>query len=373
MPSDRKPKVAHLTSVHNPSDTRIAFRECFSLAQAGYDVVLIAAGQPASLPAGVRFVGVRKPRNRFERMTATIWNIYRAAVREQADVYHFHDPELMAVGLALRARGARVVFDVHEDIPKDMLEKPWIPAPLRRPVALASEIVLRALQRSYSAIVTATPETAELFRAGNTVVVCNYPRIEELRPREVPAFAERPRAAVYLGDISQLRCIEEMVGAMGSPHLTPDIRLALAGTFESEQVEKNVRAMPGFRRVDYLGYCPRPQVASVLARGRAGLLLFRPADYLKDAMPTKLFEYLGSGIPVIISECLPCNDLVRQHDCGVVVNQGDVDDIAKAISFLVDNPEIAHAMGERGRALITERYQWSTEAAKLTTLYAQIA
>jgi glycosyltransferase involved in cell wall biosynthesis len=368
-----KVKVAHLTSVHNPSDTRIAHRECFSLAQAGYDVVLIAAGQKPSLPPGVRFVGVPKPRNRFERVIVTIWNVYRAARRERADVYHFHDPELMGVGLALRAHGARVVFDVHEDIPKDMLDKPWIPGPLRRPTSLLANVILRAFQRSYSAIVTATPETAELFSQGHTVVVCNYPRIEELQQDDPVPFTDRARSTVYLGNINELRCVEEMVGAMNSPDLTSGARLVLAGSFDDPDTENRVRAMPGFRRVDYLGFCPRSRVASVLGNARAGLLLFRPAANLEYAMPTKLFEYLGSGIPVIISQSLPCSEIVRQHECGVIVNQSDVDDIARAMSYLIDNPEIAQEMGERGRRLITERYQWGSEAAKLTSLYARIA
>ena len=373
MQRHSKPKVAHLTSVHPASDTRIAYRECATLAQAGYDVVLIAAGGLAEVPAGVRLHTVPLPRNRFERMTRTIWNVFRAALAERADVYHFHDPELMGVGLALRALGARVVFDVHEDIPQDIIDKPWILPALRRPVSRASEFMLRTLQRCYSAIVAATPAIARRFANRRTIVVANYPRIEELPQAAGEQFSDRGRGVVYLGAITELRCIQEIVSAFSSEKLSPDIRLRLAGHFENELLEQRVRSMPGWGRVEFLGFCRRSEVSGVLGSVRAGLLLFRQAANHEEAMPTKLFEYLGAGLPVIISDTLQCSSIIRENRCGVVVDPADRDAIARAITWIVENPETAQAMGERGRRLVRERYLWSSEANKLTRLYAEIA
>ena len=368
-----KQKVAHLTSVHTPSDTRICYRECATLAEAGYDVVLVAPGASPALPPGVRFRGVDLPRNRFDRMTRTVLAVYLAALGERADVYHFHDPELMGVGLLLRAAGARVVFDVHEDIPHDIADKVWIPGSLRPPVAAGATLVLRAMHRWYSAIVAATPAIARRFRHSRTVVVCNYPRIEELPAGSESDFAQRPRAAVYLGSITELRCIDELLAALDSPAFPPDARLLLAGTFEDAPLERRIKSNRAWNRVDFRGFTPRAQVGSILESARAGMLLFRPAANHDEALPTKLFEYLGAGLPVIISDTLRCSDLVREHDCGIVVNHADPDAIARAMAFLIDNPASAQAMGERGRRLVTERYQWKSEANKLTKLYAEIA
>lgn len=366
-------KVAHLTSVHSPADTRIAYRECATLAEAGYEVVLVAAGTLASPPKGVRLHSVPVPKNRIERMTRTVWHVYRAAVDEHADVYHFHDPELMMVGLALRARGARVVFDVHEDIPHDISDKPYIPRVLRKPLAAGSAFFLRSMQRFYSAIVAATPAIARRFGHSKTVIVCNYPRIEELPDAALSDFGQRPRAALYLGSITELRCIEEMVAAMGSKSLAPGIQLCIAGTFENAALEERVRAMPDWKRVEYLGFRHRGEVAQTLSSARVGMLLFRPAANHDEAMPTKLFEYLGAGLPVIISNTMQCSEIVRQYDCGIVVDPFDIDAIARAMSELIDNPVAAQAKGERGRRLVTEQYQWNSEASKLTKLYAEIA
>ena len=366
-------RVAHLTSVHVPSDTRILYHECASLAAAGYEVVLIATEGNVSLPNGVRLRSVPRPRNRFERMTRTVWQIYHAACEEHADIYHFHDPELMGIGLLLRMRGARVVFDVHEDIPYDIADKPWIVPPLRRPVAAAAELALHGLQRWYTAVVTATPAIARRFRNPRTIVVHNYPAPDEFGEVGELEFAQRPREVVYVGSITDLRCAEEMVRAMATDAIAPGTRLRLAGTFESEPLERRVRSLPGWERVDFTGYCPRSQMPALLGNARAGLLLFRRAANHDEAMPNKLFEYLGAGLPVIISNTMQCADLVREHECGIVVDPRDLAAVGKAIQFLIDNPAAAQAMGRRGRALVCERYQWTSEANKLTKLYAEIA
>jgi glycosyltransferase involved in cell wall biosynthesis len=369
----RRRKVVHMTSVHPASDARIAYRECATLADAGYDVVLVAAAPLSKIPDGVRLRTVAPATNRLERMTTTVWNVYRAALDERADVYHFHDPELMFAGIALRAAGARVVFDVHEDIPQDIADKPWIPKALRPAVALASVLALRLFARWYSAIVTATPAIARRYTHRRTVVVHNYPRMEELPASGSREFPDRERAAIYLGSITQLRCIEEMVRAMSSKSLGREITLRLAGSFETEELERRVRMLPGWSRVDYMGLCPRQRALQALESARVGLLLFRPAANHEECMPTKLFEYLGAGLPVVISNTMQCSAIVRDNECGVVVDPHDVDAIARAITFLVENPAIACTMGERGRTLVTERYQWSSEASKLTKLYAEIA
>lgn len=365
-------KVAHLTSAHTPEDTRITYRECSTLASAGYDVVLIAAGSVTQpMPPGVRVRTLKKPRNRFERMTRTVWDVLRAALHERAHIYHFHDPELMGVGLLLRALGARVVFDVHEDIPKDIADKGWIPSALRKPLAQISKLVLRTLERRFSAIVTATPSIADNFVSDRTVVVCNFPPLDEFQHGATTPI-EREECVIYLGSITEQRCIEEMVRAMASPQ-SGGARMLLAGTFEDEPLLRRVQKLPGWDRVDYEGQCSRSKVASLLARARAGLLLFHAAANHDDCMPNKLFEYMAASLPIIMSDTINCSRIITESECGVVVDPRDVEAIAAAIAYLTKNPDTAAAMGERARRLFVEHYQWSSEAEKLTKLYAQIA
>jgi glycosyltransferase involved in cell wall biosynthesis len=374
MVGSKRPKVVHLTSVHDANDTRIAQKECATLASEGYDVVLVAPGTPERLPAGVRHHPVQRPQNRFVRFTRTIYDVYRAARQERADVYHFHDPELIGAGLALRLHGARVVFDVHEDVPRDIETKPWLPASVRPAVSGIASVVLKFAEKCFSAIVPATPTIARGFSHPKTVVVRNYPRLEDLISDEQRApFSQRPMTALYLGSISVLRGVEQSVAAMAGRSIPPDARLVLAGPFESEELRRQMHAIPGWERVDYLGTVPRATIPALLASARMGLVLFQPAPNHNHAMPTKFFEYMAAGLPVIASRTLEAySDIVERHGCGILVDPADVDAIAAAMARLFADPSEAYAMGERGREAVFGRYEWANEARNLLGLYREM-
>ena len=113
-----KRNIAHLTSVHPAFDNRVFFKECRSLVQAGYNLALVAPHKHDEIVEGIRIHAIPKPRNRLKRMVGASAHVFRKAVELKADLYHFHDPELLPVGLILKARGKRVIYDIHEDLPR---------------------------------------------------------------------------------------------------------------------------------------------------------------------------------------------------------------------------------------------------------------
>lgn len=365
-------KILHLTSVHSIRDPRIVHKQCKSLASLGHDVGLIACHDRAEVVDGVRIVPIDRPRSRLDRMTRVAWRLYRAAVRERADLYHFHDPELLWVGALLKRRGFRVIYDVHEDVPKQIKSKHWIPRWARPLVSAAVMLTEQLGARIVDGIVAATPSIARKFPADKTVVVQNFPERSFARADADGApFGERADAFVYAGGLMEVQGVREMSQAFA---LLPDgMTGTVAGSFSPPALEDEIAATPGWRRVRFLGHVPRTEIVRAIDGARAGIVVNHPTLNYVDAYSTKMFEYMARGLPVVCSNFPLWVDIVGGADCGIAVDPCSSSAIADAIRSLNEDPERARRLGENGRRAIAERYNWETELTKLEALYRRFA
>jgi glycosyltransferase involved in cell wall biosynthesis len=364
------PKVCHLTSVHRVEDTRILRRECQSLARAGYDVTLIAR-EPAVEPvAGVQVVGVGDARNRFDRMTRVAARVLRAARRHRADIYHLHDSELLWVGLLLKLGGYRVVYDVHEDVPRQIMHKFWIHPRARALLSWVVTVAEAVCGRLFDALVAATPTIAEKFPAAKTVVVQNFPERAIAERGSSPAGDARRYAFAYAGGLNVVQGVREIMAV--ADLLPEDARGVVAGWFDSDDVEIEVKACAGWRKVDYLGEVAHATVIDAIRSASCGLVIDRPISNYLDSYSTKMFEYMACGIPVVCSNFPLWARIVGNADCGTPVDPLDPPAAADAVVQLWKDPEEARRLGENGRRSILERFNWEAEFAKLDALYQRL-
>lgn len=364
-------RVVHLSSVHSADDVRILLKQCSSLAAAGFDVTLIARTDVDRIKNGVKIVAVKQyGGGRLGRMTLSTFDVLLKALGCRADLYHFHDPELMPVGALLRLTGAKVVYDVHEDAPKQLLSKGWIPMSLRRPLALALETLEWVMTRFvFNHIVAATPPIALRFPQNKTTTVQNFPIIGELTPSEpMVAMADRSPCAVYAGGLTEVRGICEMITAM--EHVdNPATRLILAGHFSESGLERRARAIEGWKRVDFLGWLDRPGIAKLLCKARVGLIPHYDIPNYVSSYPIKMFEYMSAGLPVIASDFPLWRLILEQDCCGLLIDPRDPKAIANAIDWVLTHPHEAEAMGQRGKEAVAAKYNWAAEEKKLLTMY----
>ncbi|MBQ9472930.1 MAG: glycosyltransferase family 4 protein [Bacteroidales bacterium] len=363
-------RVCHLTSVHDENDTRIFLKECVSLSRNGYEVFFVVAGAQSHVVDWVNIVGVKKIGNRLMRIVRAWRPVYEAAVAIDAQIYHIHDPELLKAAVRLRLRGKTVVYDSHEDLPRQILAKPWIPSGLRPLLSRVVERVENARARKMSAIVTATPHIKERFEqllpSDRVCAVGNFPILDEIKPRD--NWDSRPVAACYIGGIFRERGIEEMVCAAGNAN----IPLLLAGTFAPPSLLGEMQRLDGWKNVDYRGFLDRRQVDELLADSMMGLLLLHPLPSYKDSLPIKLFEYMAAGIPVVCSDFPLWRGIVEDCHCGLCVDPLDAKAVASAVRQLASDRELAHLMGQRGRAAVENKYSWKSQEKILLDLYATL-
>lgn len=332
--------------------------------------LVVADGAGPEHADGVRVIDVGRLPGRVNRMLRTTRRVRDAALALDADVYQLHDPELIPVGLSLKRLGKKVVFDSHEDVPSQLLAKPYLGKASARLLSQSFGAYQRFACSRFDGVIAATPTIRDKFVPINprSVDVNNYPLVSEF---DVAAdWRNKPAQVCYVGSISAIRGIRELVRACAL--LRSNARLALAGQFAEAELEAEVRGYPGWDKVIAHGHLGRVGVNRVMRGAMAGLVTLHPVLNYLDALPVKMFEYMASGIPVIASRFPLWRSIIDRHQCGVCVDPGDPAAIAAAIDHLVQHPELAARMGENGRRAVEQHYNWRHESEKLIAFYETV-
>lgn len=360
-----KIKVCQMTSSHSAHDIRIFLKECKSLVMSGYKVVLLAPNEKDENIDNVEIRAIPKINNIFMRMITSSWSVYRLAIKENASLYHFHDPELLPCGLLLKWRGKKVIYDAHEDVPQDIMMKDWIPLYVRKIMSILFKIFEDNMVKQFDVIAAATPYITKRFQelGCKAVNLNNYPFGDELI--KVNSNNIRDKTVCFVGGIDKNRGIVEMIQAIG---LTSG-KLYLVGTFSTKNLRDYVMTLAGWKQVVELGQCQRSQVADILSISSAGLVLFKPGANHNNAQPNKMFEYMSASIPIITSDFQLWREFVENNRCGICVNPLQPAEIAKAVKYIMEHDQESQQMGKSGRKAVQEKYNWTVEEKKLINIY----
>ena len=362
-----RPRVCILTTSHLAKDDRVFHKEALSLERLGFDVCMIAPHDREETIGSIRVYALPKVRSRLSRYVGNALRALRLAWRTPADVYHFHDPELLWVGVALRLAGRRVVYDAHEDYQQKALSSEL---PGRRIVAVAWRIYESLFSRFFNHIITADSYTRKHFPANRSTVLANYPpsRLVCSSRRRGDDGAFR---LIYVGGLSVERGIDEMLNAVDLLEGIA-VELHLAGPPPDEPLARRIARHPN---VVYHGMLPWEEVGPLLADADLGLVLLQPVAaflYCPGENVIKLFEYMAAALPVLISNFPKLKSLVELVGCGLAVDPTSPQEIAAAIKYLHQNPDIRRRMGDTGRRAVRDRYNWECEERKLLAIYQEI-
>jgi glycosyltransferase involved in cell wall biosynthesis len=368
---ENKIKVCHVTSAHKDGDVRIFHKECVSLTEAGFDVYHLVPNSTTRIEKGVQIISFPfEISSRFKRMFFLVKEIYKRALEIDADVYHLHDPELLRIALKLQNHGKKVIYDAHEDVPRDILSKPYIPFFLRKIISRRFEKYENRITSNIFGVIAATPFIRDRFLKinKNTIDVNNYPVID--KNQIITAYENKETDAIcYLGVIVTMRGINELVSAIENVNC----QLLLGGNFGEDGLQAKLEKMPGWRKVKYLGFLNRSQVQEVYNQSKIGIVTLHPTINYLDSLPVKMFEYMAAGLPVIASDFPLWKRIIEDNDCGVCVDPLNPLQLGTVINELLNDKDRSAKMGLNGRKLVLEKYNWEIERKKLIDFYSKTA
>jgi len=373
MKSNMK-KIAILTSAHSAFDIRIFHKQARSLAKAGYDVTLIAQHDKNETVDCVKIICLPKPRNRLQRMFGLTLKILLISLKEKADIYHFHDPELIPIGIIFKIFGKKVIYDIHEDYPKSILTKDYLPLPIRGFISFILTLLEKLASTIFDSVIAATDSIKYRFPISHSIAIHNYPfilnttSIKEASSEKQDSFFR----IIHPGLLAEVRGINQILKALELIN-RDDVKLVLIGNFITRDYENYVRSLEAWKWVEYMGPMSHEDVMKNLIKADIGIECSLPIPNYLYAESNKVFEYMSVGLPVLCSNLPRLQEIIEDSICGVCVNPLDPEDIAKAIEYLLERPNLMKEMGRNGQKAVLEKYNWEQESEKLLKVYEKIA
>ncbi|MGI8457407.1 MAG: glycosyltransferase family 4 protein [Propionibacteriaceae bacterium] len=325
----------------------------------------------------------------WRRLDPTLWDwelAYGPVIDSlKPDIIHANDFRMVGVGARAatraRARGrdVRLVWDAHEFLPG---MRPWNPHPRWHVAQLAHE---REYAPLADAVVTVSDVLADLLVAEHGLtepptVVLNAPELasdgvatDPTAPsiRASCGLADDVPLLVYSGSAAAPRGLEVMVESLA---LLPEAHVALVVSQPKSAYVKGLRQRANdlgvTDRLHVLDYVPVPQIVGFLASADVGVIPILHFPNHEISLITKFLEYSQARLPIVVSDVKAMAATVRATGQGEVFAAGSVEDFARAVTVVLDNPEAYRTAYDQPDLL--PAWTWEAAADTLDGVYSRL-
>jgi len=284
-----------------------------------------------------------------------------------ADIYHFHDPELMLVGLYLKVKGKTVIYDIHENNPASILSKPYIKSDiLKKVISKGFDIFEKFVSKFFDALITARPDITKRFKHHKKIITLrNFPILPDFNSLKTIDIKKDKPSVIFVGGMAEIRGINQLLDAFEELN---EYELWLLGPITEEKLRKRIEL--GSKNVKYFGVVEAYEVFSYIQKANAGIITFLSAPNHLETLATKPFEYMACGKPMIMSDFPYWKETFGKSS--LYVNSANSKEIAKIVHTLLKNKELIIEMGKLNLELSLNTYNWESESKKLISLYKEL-
>lgn len=357
--------ICYLTGMFSRDDSLIFQRQGRSMVEAGYRVTYVVCDlQPDEMVDGIEVVSCGfKPGSRLERMRKTGGYLLKKALEINAYVYQISEPELIGVGLKLKKRGKRVLYNMREYSSADLRHKKYLPAWLRLPASMVLERYMRYGFSRFDVIFSVTPELVDVvkeeWKIAHSYLLTNFPKVDPGLSLSLDEYVDRGKVLCYFGTIYATSRQENVFAAL---ERLPEVSYVMAGILGVDTAY--LTQLPYWKTVEFINGFKRERLPEILAKCSISNVL---RDDSVSGTPNgslgvlKMFESMEAGLPILCSNVPVNRAILEEYPCGLAVDANDPEAIYKAIRYLVEHPEEAYAMGQQGRKAVVEKYNWENQ------------
>jgi glycosyltransferase involved in cell wall biosynthesis len=374
----RKAGVAMVTSAHPDFDSRI-WKEAKSLALSGFETHLVCPWKVRHLEVkdGVIFHPFRKPARRWQRILAhfSIFNKLLSLLK-QVDLIHFHDLDLLPLMIFFPLR-MPVVYDIHENYAEEMLLKPYLPTLWRPLIAWIVKWGEWLCVRMIKNLVVVVDSLEKIYAHPGThvVKVRNFAtlELENDYDHRIPAVIFTGSQYIANGSLLFLEVAHRV-------HLLrPNVKFYCTDRFgihEDLQFKKYfLLKIVEYKLQNVVFFLPNVKPHLIMLHINQATIGLSPNLNLKKqkiALPTKIFEYMAGGIPIVASNLPYLAEFIDKNGAGLLADPDNPDQFAEKTIYLLDHKDEAKKMGEDGLRVFREKYCWEKEVGKLIQMYHKI-
>lgn len=365
-----KKKIAHITTVHYRHDVRIMYKYCRSLVDEDFDVSLVVSdGYGDEILHKVNIIDLGKSKfGRLGRFFLGSLNVFIHLIRKKYELLHFHDPELIPLALFMRILGCKVVFDMHENLPLQILTKTYLPKPIRYTLYQISYLFQRFAFMFLPVIFAEISYKRYFKNIKRQKIVLNYPLKETLENISLPK--KENFTLGYMGWLNKERGTIATLEVVSKIRATVKLDLLFVGPY-GKDINENILYKESIEEewATFLGRLEPKKGWQEMSKCHVGLAVLENSPNFVESYPTKIFEYMLLGLPIIVSNFPLYKKIIDESQCGISVDPSSLEDFENAILWLINNPDKSKIMGQNGKKIAQEKYNWESEFLKVKFFY----